>query len=402
MKVLIADWNSYGGENMEALMKRRGYEIRKSPYGEKYPKEEREKMLADFGLALDGFHPDYVYSFNYFPQISNLCQEWHVPYISWTYDSPYLNIYSYTAINDVNRIFVFDYGVVQKFEAGGIPTVHYMPLGIDEGRYEKQCGPVGNPPTSGRLENGKDAASYAADIAFVGSLYSEPKHRLYDKFASISPFAKGYLDAVIQAQKHVYGENFLEQMITPEIEEEMQKAYPCDPDALNVMTPAQIYSQFVLSRQVTALERREILNLIGERFPDRTNRLYTVDPEVRIPGVRNMGPVEYYNEMPAVFYSSRINLNITLRSILTGIPLRALDIMGAGGFLLTNYQAEFGEYFTPGEDFDLYTDYEDLMTKIEYYLTHEKERKEIMTNGCRKVRTEHTLDKRLNDMESWL
>ncbi len=191
-------------------------------------------------------------------------------------------------------------------------------------------------------------------------------------------------------------------MITPEIESEMQKAYPCDPDALTVMTPAQIYSQYVLSRQVTAKERSEIMALIGERFRGYANRLYTIDPEVRIPGVRNMGPVEYYNEMPAVFYSSRINLNITLRSILTGIPLRALDIMGSNGFLLTNYQAEFGEYFTPGEDFDFYQDYEDLMGKIDYYLSHEKERKEILANGCRKVRTEHTLEKRLKDMESWL
>ncbi len=402
MKVLIADWDSYGDENMEALMKGLGYEIRKSPYVEKMPQEVKDKQLADFALALDGFHPDYVFSYNYFPPISNLCQERHVPYISWIYDSPYLNTYSYTAINDVNRIFIFDYGVVQEFEAGGISTVHYMPLGIDEKRYERQCGLPGNPPAPAKIRTDKGSVSFEADIAFVGSLYSEQRHRLYDKFQDIAPFAKGYLDAVIEAQKHVYGENFLEKMITPEIEAEMQKAYPCDPDALTVMTPAQIYSQYVLSRQVTAKERREILTLIGQRFQGYANRLYTIDPEVKISGVRNMGPVEYYNEMPAVFYSSRINLNITLRSILTGIPLRALDIMGSNGFLLTNYQAEFGEYFVPGEDFDFYQDYEDLMGKIEYYLTHEEERKEIMENGCRKVRSEHTLEKRLKDMESWL
>ena len=38
-----------------------------------------------------------------------------------------------------------------------------------------------------------------------------------------------------------------------------------------------------------------------------------------------------------MFANSKVNLNITLRNIKTGIPLRALDIMGAGGFLLTNY-----------------------------------------------------------------
>ncbi len=209
MKVLIADWDSYGDENMEALMKRLGYDLRKSPYVEKMPKEVRDEQLADFASALDSFRPDYVFSYNYFPPISNLCQERHVPYISWIYDSPYLNTYSYTAINEVNRIFVFDYGVVQKFQAGGIPTVHYMPLGIDEGRYLRQCGQPGTPPAPARIRTDKGSVSFEADIAFVGSLYTEARHRLYDKFGSISPFAKGYLDAVIEAQKHVYGENFL-------------------------------------------------------------------------------------------------------------------------------------------------------------------------------------------------
>ena len=98
-----------------------------------------------------------------------------------------------------------------------------------------------------------------------------------------------------------------------------------------------------------------------------------------------MGPVEYFNEMPQVFRCSRINLNITLRSILTGIPLRALDVMGAGGFLISNYQSEIPEYFVPGEDLVVYEDYEDLCTKVEYYLSHESERREIAINGCRKV-----------------
>ena len=44
--------------------------------------------------------------------------------------------------------------------------------------------------------------------------------------------------------------------------------------------------------------------------------------------------------MPYVFRNSRINLNITLRSIKSGIPLRCMDIYGAGGFLLSNYQTD--------------------------------------------------------------
>ena len=64
------------------------------------------------------------------------------------------------------------------------------------------------------------------------------------------------------------------------------------------------------------------------------------NPTPELPNVINMGSVDYYDMMPYVFKCSDINLNITLRSIKTGIPLRAMDIMGAGGFLMSNYQVD--------------------------------------------------------------
>ena len=109
----------------------------------------------------------------------------------------------------------------------------------------------------------------------------------------------------------------------------------------------------------------------------------------------NRGPIDYYNDMPYVFRGSKINLNTTLRSIKTGIPLRVWDIMGNGGFLLTNYQEELLEYFEPDKDFVYYTDYEDLCEKVEYYLEHEEERKRIAASGCSKVRNQHTFQQRL-------
>lgn len=103
-------------------------------------------------------------------------------------------------------------------------------------------------------------------------------------------------------------------------------------------------------------------------------------------------------EMPLVFKYSKINLNITLRSIRNGIPLRAMDIMGAGGFLLTNYQNDFSMHFVDGEDYVSYSDREDMLNKIKYYLEHEDERKMIAENGCRKVREEHTYTQRLSEI----
>lgn len=65
---------------------------------------------------------------------------------------------------------------------------------------------------------------------------------------------------------------------------------------------------------------------------------------------KKRGYIDYMKEMPVMFANSKVNLNITLRNIRTGIPLRALDIMGAGGFLLTNYCYELSEYMNDGDD----------------------------------------------------
>ncbi|SCY05450.1 spore maturation protein CgeB [Lachnospiraceae bacterium XBB2008] len=416
MKVILIDWNAYGNKNIEDLFAARGYDVRKVSFDGHAKGTEKDKALKDLRGSLDSFSPDYVFSYHYFPDVSNACEEARVPYISWIYDSPAFDLYSPTILNSVNRIFVFDRGVYEEFDAGGITTVHHLPLGVvcrDPATGRPAAGAM-PPVLSGSTDVAMADSEYIADISFIGSMYTEPKHRLYDKFKDIDPYAHGYLDGLIEAQKHIYGMNFLEHFITPEIEAEMQKGYPTDPNSTNAMTPAKIYSQFVLSRQVTAIERREILTMLGKKAEndrlattsgnDRGTRinLYTHDTSLRIPGIKNMGPVDYSDKMYRIFSGSKINLNITLRSILTGIPLRALDIMSAGGFLLSNYQAELCEYFVPGEDFDYYEDYDDLMNKIDYYLSHDKERGDIARAGWEKVRTEHSLERRLDEMEAML
>ena len=63
-----------------------------------------------------------------------------------------------------------------------------------------------------------------------------------------------------------------------------------------------------------------------------------------------------------------------------------MDVLGAGGFLLTNFQPELLMYFENEKDL-VYYDSLDDMQKAKYYLTHEDERIEIAKNGHEKVKT---------------
>ena len=148
------------------------------------------------------------------------------------------------------------------------------------------------------------------------------------------------------------------------------------------------------------MEREEIIRMLSQKYP---LQLYTNDRTYTCGGCTNHGPADYYMEMSRIFYNSKINLNITLRSIKSGIPLRALDIMGSGGFLLTNYQEDFLDFFEPDVDFVYYSSMDDLMDKVDYYLSHDRERQEIAGNGYEKVRRGHTFEVRIpllfNDSE---
>lgn len=377
--ILYLEWNSFCNEDMFQVMTEQGFHIIKIPF-KREENKEKEQIYCRIREAANKAECEFLFSFNYFPTVSDCCMELHLRYVSWIYDNPYLHAYSYTVLNKCNYIFLFDYSMYLDLKQAGIPTVYYLPMAVNEKRL------------SGIRNTLQDRKKYTCDISFVGSLYTEPKHRLYDKFQNIPPFAKGYLDALIQAQLSVLGVNFLQEMLTPYVVEEMQKAYPTNPDSDSVLSGEAIYADYVLARQVTALERRQILEELGKMGKVD---LYTHDLSLKLSGVRNHGAVDYYREMPYVFQNSKINLNITLRSIKTGIPLRAMDIMGCGGFLLTNYQEEFLEYFVPEEDFVFFEDREELKDKVKFYLEHEKERKRIAENGCRKVRKEHTLRKRM-------
>ena len=385
MKILYLEWNSYCNEDMKECLQKEGHEVEICSFmeGIRVKKDEAEKILQP---RLSKGNYDFVFSFNYIPFVSNICNEFEMPYVSWVYDSPYIHVYSYTVLNPCNYIFLFDYAVYRELHEAGIQTVYYLPLAV-------------NPERILRLNNTPDKQKkFGADISFLGSLYNEPKHRLYDKFAGVSPYAKGYLDAIIDAQKKVYGYYFLGELLDDSILEELQKLYPTDPNAPSVMKPRDIYADYVLARQVTALEREEILLLLGQRMPERDIKLFTNNVQTNITGVKVAGQVDYNKEMPYVFANSKINLNITLKSIKTGIPLRVFDIMGSKGFLLTNYQEEMLQYFEPGVDFVYYENYEDLVCKAEYYLTHEEERLEIAENGYRKVCEEHSIVGRIREM----
>ncbi len=382
MKILLIEWASFGNADIKDAFAKEGHQVVSFPFSNKDARRDAE-IEAGLTEKLRETAPDAVFSFNYFPLVSNVCKREGLPYISWIYDSPYVMLYSYTAINPSNTIYVFDRALCREFNDAGIKTVRYLPMAANTERLDRLT-PLAAPDRP-----------YLYDVSFVGSLYTE-SHNFFDRMKNLSPYAKGYLEGLMQAQMHVQGCNFIQESLSP-IMEELYQALPMDPNPDGVETREYLYAQYVVNRKLTGLERLRLLTAVTRTY---TLDLFTLDPAFSLPNLRNHGTTDNYTEMPLVFKQSRINLNISLRSIKSGIPLRAFDIMGSGGFLLSNYQEDFLENFTPGVDFEYYESEEDLLRKIDYYLTHEEERIAIAKNGHDKVAAAHTYRDRVREMLS--
>jgi hypothetical protein len=71
------------------------------------------------------------------------------------------------------------------------------------------------------------------------------------------------------------------------------------------------------------------------------------------------------------------------------MSVRDYKIMGAGGFLLTQYCQDIEKWFKIGKECDIYKTPQECVEKIQYYLNHEEERQRIAQNGQKIVYEKH-------------
>lgn len=326
----------------------------------------------------------FVFSINFFPAISYTCSHFKVPYVCWSVDSPVPELFSNALKNEWNRIFLFDHAQYEFFLPFNPGHIFYLPLATNVKRWENVI--------LNMTED--DYTKHDADVSFVGSLYTE-KCR-YDAL-SISPYTQGFVDGLMEAQLKVYGYNFISDNLTDRVINEIAGADPDFYEGSDTFADTRRYlvSHQYIGMKLAAVERERTLNRLAEHFHVA---LYTSSDTSSLKGIDCRGSAHTLTEMPKIFHASRINLNMTMRPIETGLSLRVWDILGCGGFLLTNYQAEIPEYFEIGKELETYESMEELEQKVQYYLTHDEERIEIAINGYEKTAKFHTYELRIAEM----
>lgn len=366
-RILFYTWGEIGSRDITEGFENLNYEVeifaeemKNYLHDEEFKCRLKEKLKED----------DYVcmFSRNFFPLIADVAKEVGIKYISWIFDSPHNTLMTESVFQKENYIFHFDRTQVEKLREKGVEHIYHMPLGVNSRRLNQILSCFG------------EKIPYQYDVSFMGHFYQD-EYNFYDQIKNMPSYFQGYFDALIYTQMELYGYDLVSTGISQEVYNKISSFMEFQLDEKFWESERNLFISMV-QKKITTIERPEILRKLSQYY-DVSH--WAAEKDDTLKNVKYRGYIEYYTDMPKMFHTSKINLNITLRTICSAIPLRCMDIMGAGGFLLSNYQPELDFYFENGKEMVMYESQNDLLDKVSYYLEHEEEREEIAKNGRKKM-----------------
>lgn len=394
MKFLLiqALWRQSSATDMAEALRNLGHETEEYPELLKAASYLCDDVVEDLMTYIEKYQIQVVVSLYFVMNAALAAYKSGIKYVSVLWDAPYTEIYNPLSKIDNVWISTFDRLERERFQQYGIPHVLYQPLSVNR-KHALEW----NREIQKTLQG-----QHIHEISFIGNLYSRNLYRnnlphipvnLQPYFYSIFEEAAFRWDGV----NRVYGKT------GTEIIEYIKRVSPefSIPNRQEI-EDVRYFEGMGLIREIANMERIAVLNLLAE---EHAVTLYTNDREEaenKLQNVRIGPPVEYGKAAALVFAGSKINLNIALKGIEGGTPQRIMDIMGAGGFVLTSYCEETAELFEDDKEIAMFRTPEELVEKADYYLTHDKERKRIAERGYEKVLKRYTYENKMQEIIEWL
>lgn len=332
----------------------------------------------------------HLLSIHMLPNLSVAAYRTGIKYIAMLWDAPVLSIN--TIFGKLDNLWVTSYDKLdcERFKRYGAKHVLYQPLTVDK---DALC----EWNVQRRLQG-----NYFNEISFVGRLYEK---NLYDAQAAKIPVnMQNYFISIMEETAFRWdGTNPIFGTVDKEILDYIKMVS----HDFRINNPydevdERYFEAYYLFPKIANIERVCCLNLLAEQY-DLT--FYT-DSDIKDgclnPNVKKMPSVKPGEALSLVYAGSKINLNISLRGMEGGTPLRIHEIMGAGGFVLSSFCVETAELFEENKEIVMFRTPEELMEKADYYLTHDSERQKIALAGQQKVLDKFTHERKLKELLEWV
>lgn len=377
-------------QNIIAALRKLGYEV--VEYPEKLDMfllddavmEQVTRFVREQGIT----HMLSIHLFNLLAVVSDRTG---VKYIAYIWDAPYLRLYSPFGKVPTCYYSLFDKLDYERFRAAGIENVFYCPLAVNADRER-----AWNRKTEKALGGG-----YMHDVCFLGRLY-EDNH--YDTHIHEIPIdMRNYFESIFEEAafkwdgvNRIYGKTGQELLDYIHLRNPNFKI-----DTVLDIDDVQAFESFYLVRKIANIERIAVLNTLAEEYSVWLHTTSKVDPALL--GKVHLGPAVFPGDATSLLFAgSKINLNISLKGIEMGTPQRIMNVLAAGGFMLSSYGPETAELFEEDRELVMFRTPEELFDKVGYYLCHEKERQAIARRGHDKVLTCYTYEKAIKKIMDWV
>lgn len=387
MKILYVYGSSTATNIVEALKKLK-YDVLEYPKVQDTSDMEEDKINAVVAYIKE-HRITHLMSIHLIYNIAVAAYWAEIKYIPVIWDAPYLK--PYTVMGTLDNIWysVFDKLDAERMREGGCPHVLYQPLSVNADDMLEWN-------TESLTRNG-----YINDISFIANLYEKND---YDRCINLIPeniqayFRSIFEDAAFKWDgiNRVYGQTG----------DDILKYIGLISPAFKFSNPYNIedvryFEVAYLIRKLANIERICVLNLLAEEH-DVYLYTYSAVDKATMPKVHLKPPVVTGKATSYIYAGSKINLNISLKGIEGGTPQRVMDIMGAGGFVMSNYCKETAELFDEDKEIVMFRTPEELVQKVDYYLEHDAEREKIARAGYEKVMGNYTYEKKIKRLLDWV
>jgi hypothetical protein len=221
----------------------------------------------------------------------------------------------------------------------------------------------------------------ACDVCFVGGLVDQSFRRV-----QLSPAMQAYVDRLIEKKVELSYVSF----------EELISRYPIAPGKCIQLNPQVMHYLYWETNNRYRMQVLEALTDFDLRIYGNKDwpALIASSPLQRF----FCGEADPVRELPDIFVSSKININIHSIQCMGSLNQRDFNAPVAGGFLLSDWVPACAKYFTAGEEAIYWSDIFDLRAKIAYYLHHADEREAIVQKGRERVLRDHTYTQRVTQL----
>jgi len=103
-------------------------------------------------------------------------------------------------------------------------------------------------------------------------------------------------------------------------------------------------------------------------------------------------------EKAKAYGAAKIVFNVMHYAEFLGCNLRLFEAAACGGFVIVDHRPNIHEMFEPGKEIVTFENRDELKEKIDYYLSHEEERRTIADAGYERAQRDHMYPERLTKM----